>query len=398
MRKIKSSALGYAISFLLLVGLITSGALFIAAFNKVLERSFSKSESLLFDNFSALKKASYNPSSRTNTIYHKSGDTSFISSQAWGAFKVINVLTKNKFRAIKKSALVGYSPKLELPSLYCVDRSSGVQLAGDTKLEGLLYLPKKGLIRARLTGKNYQYPQLNYGQIKESDIHLPSLNQEGYNIDRSKVNVEILSELKDSVHSFFNPTQLYQSSSPIFINGEFHGNLIIQSFDSIYIQKQAQLDHIILIAPKVRFESGFKGSVQVYAEQSITCEENVILDYPSSLIINSISSSSVSINLDQNSEVYGAVLVFGNGVRNDAPCIVMKDSEIGGLVYCKGQIQSSGNIYGSIFTEKFSLNYGGGKYVNYILDTHIEPIDLKDFAYPYWEDQGLTHPEIIEWF
>lgn len=398
MNKTDASALSYAISFLLLVGLMTSGALFMASTNKMMEVSLMKSEHLLFDNYCAFKKAIYNQTQSTQVIIHNSGDTSKFSSKPWGAFRVVSVETKNNKKVVKKSAIIGYSATSETSTLYCSDRSSSIQLAGDTKLNGLCFVPKKGVKRANLSGKNYLYSELIYGSTQEAESHIPKLNTNDFHLEKTKINSKSISQLKDTLYSFFEPVHLFQNTSSVILEGQHRGNLIIQSFDFIDVRKDAVLEHVILVAPRVRFESGFQGSVQVYAENEVICEPNVILTYPSSIIVQSKSEEKSLVNLGKGVEVYGAILLFNNDKNwRKMPSLLMQESTIAGLTYVEGQIQSSGNIHGTIYTEQFNLNQGGGQYVNYILDTHIQPIALKDFAYPYWKSQDLTHPEIIEW-
>ena len=114
MRKLNSvsaSAMGYAISFLLLIGLICSGVLFVASANKRLERNYSVQEHLVFDNYFSLL---YGAKQENGTYFlnHPTGDSSTICVKNWGVFNVVEVRTHHRQNELIKTALIGKRPVL----------------------------------------------------------------------------------------------------------------------------------------------------------------------------------------------------------------------------------------------------------------------------------------------
>lgn len=406
-RKIKGSAITYAITFMLLVGLICSGLLFIAGVNKRIEAVHLNKEYLIFDNASAIQIASSNFSRDSIQLQHESGDTSLILMKAWGAFDIAFVKTFKNSSTLHRSAILGAPNTSELPSLFLCDLNQALKITGDSKIEGTAYLPERGVERAYIAGKTYSGKELVYGTIKKSESMLPKLKANVSNItieDYLKHSKKIDLFSHDSVFSFQHKTALISEINSIEISQSISGNIIIHSFDSIYVRNSAHLQHVILIAPKVRFESGFEGSVQVIAHQTITCEKEVKLLYPSTLYLNEIEPGleKSAISLDEKAMVLGGILIIAQkpDFRKEPLLKVEKEALVGGLVYNCGETSLYGKIVGHLYTKKFLYAAGGGVYVNHLVDGIITSKELpKDFLLPHWlETMNVKQKKLIQCF
>lgn len=407
--KLKSSALGYAITFSLLIGLVCSGMLFISSVNKRLEINYITKEYLIFNNLFALNYGAKLKEKTSETIYHASGDTSNIQLKKWGAFQIAVAKTFNGNKSIEKSALIGTEKPSTLPSLYLSDNGQPLKLGGATKIEGIAFLPERGVERAYISGKNYLNKELVYGEKKKSDRFLPKLNTEFSNLNLEsfiKDVVKIDDIQKDTVFSFNNPTTLFSTIEAIYIRNNIKGNVIIHSFDSIYVSAESSLQNVILISPIVHFEKGFKGNVQVVAHQSISCEEGVRLTYPSTLVLNEEQSylglKSATIFIDENVQVRGGVLLLSkvNNFRKPVRLFIAEKSTLSGIVYNQGTTEIKGVIIGSLYTNAFDLKTAGGQYSNHIVDAEISSKKLPDsFMIPNWLEVENNRPSrIIERF
>ncbi|MFH6996253.1 hypothetical protein ACHRWY_27650, partial [Flavobacterium sp. FlaQc-48] len=92
----------------------------------------------------------------------------------------------------------------------------------------------------------------------------------------------------------------------------FKGNFILRSEDSIRVKKNTVLEDVILIAPKITFEEGFKGTVQAFASKGIELEEKVTLKYPSVICVYNESPDESKIKIKKGCYITGAVVLFGN--------------------------------------------------------------------------------------
>ncbi len=408
-KKVQASALGYAITFLFLIALICSGVLFISSANKRLELNFQMKEHLIMDNYLSLQIGASLENQTSKTIIHPSGDTSEIIIKPWGAFKVVIAKTRHLTRTITKSAIVGKLTGDDLPVLYLPDNNQVLKLIGDTKIEGTAYLPVRGLERGYIAGKNYMNDKLLYGEQKKSKKYLPqiknlysNLSLESYIKDANKID----GISKDTIFEFDQVTSLFSCIEAIKITNSIQGNIIIQSFNSIFVSSQANLENVILISPKVTFESGFKGSVQVIAHEQIICEKDVQLTYPSTLVLNetkmNLDKENASIQLQENVQIRGGVLMVSQTYNFRKPIQLKMDfhSLIAGLVYNQGETNIKGNIIGHLFTQGFNLNAGGGQYSNHLLDVLLSSDKLpKEFIIPNWlDDEKKGKSKIIGCF
>lgn len=400
---IPASALGYAISFLLLVGLFTSGVLFITSTHKRIEAHFVGQEYLLFDNYTGILYGASVEGEGVYQLFHPSGDTSDIVVKKWGMLRSTVVLTHNKRRNFKREALTMQETDAMYPCLYMPDQKRKIALAGETRLEGKVYASERALTRANIHRKALKADKLVYGKLYKSERFLPGLkpsiakiNYEGLLSD-----VEILDQLPfDSSFSFGERTAFYHSGEKISIEQSIRGNLVIKSLQEIFVTSKASLEHVILLAPRVIFEEGFKGKVQVIATEQIVCEEGVNLDYPSSLMLyeNKPKEDQSRITLLEDARVLGGILLTSENPDFRKPVsLEVLDATVGGLVYNQGETEIRGAIIGSLFTNKLVANAGGGVYGGHLVDALISTKQMPDeFIMPNWlKDSKVTKPILI---
>lgn len=406
--KISSSALGYAISFLLLVGMICMGLLFISSANKRLEQHYSISEHLIFNNYFSLKYGAGKERECVLNLIHPSGDSSKVTIKEWGFFRVVHSRTSHGSRSEVKVALVADAHNENNPVIYLPENNQTLKVGGETRVEGEAFLPIKGLERAYLAAKSYNGTELIYGNQKRSEKFLPPLSPSVKNLtletfysnsDKSNF-IE-----KDSVYDFDRKTSLISTLDPLVIEHNLSGNVVIHSFDSILVRSTAHLNNVILIAPKIRFESGFKGSVQAIAHKQLIVEKNVFLQYPSVLVLNeletSINSKKSLIQINEKSKVLGGILLVSQfpDVKNPIQ-LSMKNALIAGIIYNEGRSELIGTVEGSVYTNQFFLNIGGGEYINHIFDLKISSEKLpKDFIIPQFLSlTSKSQPVILSCF
>ncbi|WAC02712.1 hypothetical protein N7U66_03310 [Lacinutrix neustonica] len=129
------------------------------------------------------------------------------------------------------------------------------------------------------------------------------------------------------------------------------------------------------------FETGFQGSVQVLAEQLVVLNEDVILKYPSGILINKGVSEKKEVRLKKNSKVLGAVVVYDQDKSAHKIIKIDKKAEVVGDVFCSGKIQLTGKIIGTVYTSSFYLKTEASTYDNYIMNGMIDRKNLpNDFV------------------
>lgn len=408
MQKIPASALAYAITFLLLVGLVCTGVLFIASVNKRLEVNFAMEEHLVFDNLFAINYGAQLENNSQIILPHVHGDSSELTVKSWGSFKVVVANTFHRNKSITKTALIGNSSLYSYATIFLPDQRQTLKVCGSTKISGNVYLSERGLERGHITGKSYTNDKLVYGELRKSEKQLPelfgdvkNLGLENFRSDAQKIDFPLV----DTVFSFKNKTSIISVIEPLQLSSKIEGNVIIHSFESITVTALAQIENVILIAPKVVFEEGFIGSLQVIAHEQVVIGKNVQLPYPSTITLNELTPNDNreprGIFMEEGSSVIGGILLVSQkpDFRNQL-VLEMDNSLIGGLIYNVGETVVKGKVHGYIYTDSFKLKAGGGEYKNHLLDAEISSVDLpNEFILPQWiKHSNKIKGEIITWF
>lgn len=405
---IRAAALSYAIVFSLLTGLICSGVLFIASTQKKIQVIHNNRERVLFDSYAAVRYGVLNVLPNDSAVYiHQNGDTSRVAKKRWGAFTLVVAETRKNSLEKRRAALTGTSGKY-LPALYLPGNASGLKITGRTRIEGTAFVPNASVERAYIGGKNYEFDKLVFGEVKTAGTQLPVLRREWSDISALSFTqgTRKLEKLpQDSVFAFHEKPSCYESLYPVVLAGALSGNVIIHSFDSIYIDPKAKLENVLLIAPVVHFGEGFSGSAQVVAHERIVLERNVHLLYPSVLVLNELAINNPltkrTIVLDENSMVLGGILMTTQqyDFRKLPFLEIRHHATVAGLVYNTGETELFGNIAGSLYTGQLLARVGGGSYGNHLADAVISRKELPaDFLLPVWlEEQVSDKQKIIKW-
>lgn len=297
-------------------------------------------------------------------------------------------------RKAVKVAYTGSERSEKTPNLYVEDTNSPIVVVGDTRLEGNSYLPKQGVKAGNISGNYYQGTNLYYGKVIESKISLPRLEpkwieylesiSQGDFLDISNV-IPLQKELKNS---FVNPVQVVYSPEPVFLEeNEITGNIIIQSLTKIVVRPESKLKDVLLIAPEIIISDDAKGAFQCIATKNISVGKRCHLFYPSSIILldkkklqkkdqnNQYQQAHPDIMIDKGTVIEGTI-VYLNKTRDQISRIktnleIGTDIKIVGEVYCQGNIDFQGSVFGSLYTHQFIARQFGSVYLNHIYNGKV---------------------------
>lgn len=392
---IRASAISYAIVFALFIGLLASSVFFIFSTQKRIEIVHTSQEHLLLDSYHGIQLGMQQVEVNDSLQYiHPSGDTSLIHKLIWGSYYLVTAKTVKNARSVSRSALFGSEFNTSMPSLVLHSGSDGLRICGETFLEGTVYVPNKRVELAYIGGKNYSNPELVYGKIEDTKDQKLTLAKNFENVFPGNFTGNLKPrpfEYKDTTVSFLSEGIYYQSLDPVQLRAKLQGKIIIQSFDSLVVHKEAQLDDVILISPKIYIRQGFKGKLQAFATESIQLEDSVTLSYPSTLILNelteNINGPSRSVSLGVNSSVLGGILVTTQhyDFRRQPRLVIKKEAVVAGIVFNAGVTELYGSVIGSLNTGETITVAGGGTYTNHLLDAIISTKRLPpNFICPAW--------------
>lgn len=390
---LRAGALSYALIFIILTGAFCLGLIWILSGNRFIQSTIQSKEKALLNVYAAshyLTHIDYSDRGDEFDLFFN-GDTVTVSLKKWGNNTVAKIHSFKNNYSIKRTLLIGDYEEEAYPALYLADTDLELKVSGNTNLKGKLILPKRGIKRAFIEGKNFSRDNLYEGKIGESERKLPELNPKYVDYSLKELMPEDRNYLvtlpNDSLFSFHNPTAYYYSENPIFIQEhKLKGNLIIESSDSIVVDSNTELNNVILIAPVVQISSGFQGKLQVYSKERIEIEDDVTLHYPSFLSLlddDELFRRAVSpaIKIGKNVLVSGEIILVSTSpdFRNPVQLLIQEESRIIGTVYNVGDTQLKGSINGSLFTKRFFLKTKSSTYTNHLLDAEIDNSILPDY-------------------
>lgn len=408
--RLKAGAMSYAIILSIVVGALCMSLIWITSAYRITRVNLKNQEKLVVNLLTGVQVATQLKEYSQKQLYQINSDSVFIEKSNWGLFNYSVVKAVKNGETLTRSFLSGSKLNEKLPTLYIGNNDKQLKLSGTTKLKGQVYVPNGRVERGYIQGKNYENEKLVFGSTRASEKQLPKLKEglRGETMDdfttfREEVFLDELTG--DSVFSFEASTSKFSQNIPIELSQRLEGNLIIESQDSIFVSSEAKLNNIILKAPKIRFQKGFRGTVQVFASQEVILEENVFLKYPSSICLIDQNKKfhrieKALVKISKGSSILGGVLVLSDSpdFRNLVKLDIEKEANIVGLVYNQGETQVCGKILGSLYSKKLYLDTKSSSYENHLLDAEINGIDIPEFfIYPSWLEGYSSDEKRLKW-
>ena len=385
MKKIKSSAIYYALFLSVIFALVLGALILFSGFNQNFSLQMEIEEILIDNAASGIAYGQINfkelPANKPVNLrlFDTGVDSVELTKKNWGAFTIIQSTAKHRNKSQTKIALMGAVNKIQQPNLYLVDNGRPVSLCGNARIEGLCYLPKAGLRRAYIEGKSYTGTKMVYGLVKPANKQLPTIKTDFVeNVASLTQNIILWSQDVDSINvSFLEEAQHFVSDGFMHLDEMvINGQIILEAKDSIFIGQNATINNAIIKSKIVYIETGFSGTVQIFASEKIIIEEFVQLKYPS--VVGLIEEDfpvnrPAEITIAQNSQIIGTVFMLSKkpNFRMLPKLTIETNAEIDGLVYCSGRTQLKGTIKGSLFSQKLYLKTASSAYENHLLDGQI---------------------------
>lgn len=309
----------------------------------------------------------------------------------WGIYEQVVSHATIKHKRFTKVALLGRKPvETHRPSLYLKEHNKPLVVVGTTKIQGIAYVPKRGVRTGNIAGHSYYGDQLIYGpehtitkfpelteELKQQLDHLENLI---VSADHNQfLELQPKAELKNS---FLEPLKVIYSPQELNLS-QVHltGHFLVQSDTKIVVESTALLQDVLLIAPEITIEDHVRGVFQAFATEHISLGFHCQLGYPSALVLQTKSDkdSKEVVNgepqllINENSSVKGVVMYLGSTVTTpyEAQLLVESQSFVHGEVYCEANLELKGAVYGSVYTDGFVAKANGSNYQNHIYNGQI---------------------------
>lgn len=378
---VKAHSLLYAVYVCLLVAVLCGGLLLLSNLYNQLNLYFVTHESLYISNQSTVNYALGTSLVADEAVLteEETGIQSQFSVKNHGLLPLLLTQSFVKNDTIASVHFVGQKVANTNTALYMANFTQPLNLSGDVTLKGTVFMPTE---RSKESYINNKPNKISIkGEKNISEIQLPALSDKCKSIFESrnsyKTTFTAIEKKSDSIYvnSFFNETIEFQLSTTTLENKIIKGNFIISSNDSIYIRKNNILEDVIIIAPKVAIEAGFEGTIQVFAKESLTIEQEVTLNYPSVVALyNTKEDKNAFMLIEEEFKIAGLVMLFGNDlVHLDENTLEIKEKgKIMGTIYCTGILTLKSDVYGSVYTSKLNHKTTSSSYSNTLADITID--------------------------
>jgi hypothetical protein len=314
-------------------------------------------------------------------------DSIRVKKVSWGAYLVIVTETKNPHQYLSRAGLYGgYMPADT--GLLVSDNSRPTGMSGSVVLKADCYLPRAGIKPAYIEGQSYSAGPENNLHIKISPPLIPQVAsqiygnmEEQFNFDSNRDSlVTILPE--SYARSFTSRTAVFQGNSLQLHNTRLSDNIKLVC-EEVLVDSTAKLENILLVCKHARFRSGFKGSVHVIAEDSISMEEKCMFTYPSSFVLGSNNKTSNQksgvkyILFNKNCRFYGGIVALsGDNVQGNGTKALVKlnaESEVNGLIYSGDYLHLEGKVNATCIANKLLIQTNSAVYENHLLGCEVNP-------------------------
>ncbi|MFC0521224.1 hypothetical protein ACFFGL_11000 [Mesonia maritima] len=373
---LKAASLAYAVFIFLLVGIFCYIIMQIFSFSLELNNYFDLRKKLIMHNESAASYAKANfenlksykqirlfPNEKIETVFVK---------EKWGFFDKLTIISSLKKDSIRQDFLVANKRNKNTPALYLRDNDEDFKISGGTRINGDIFIPKKGLKTITIDNNSFEKP-IHNGSVFNSQKVFPKHSELtiGYPENYELLDINEINE--HSVINGFNEITKVIEVNTKLENLKLKGNIMVTSQDTLIISSSVILEDVILEAPKIIFQNGFEGSAQVFASKGVIVEPQVVLKYPSIITVGSNHIMEKSIIFEGESVFSGLVFMQGGGLslEKQNTILIKEKAELTGEVYCDGTLSLYGIVNGSVFASALVHKTTTTAYKNLIYNGHI---------------------------
>lgn len=342
----------------------------------------------------------------TDVLY--TGDSLHVQKENWGLYDRVTLTAIYRQDSIKRAFLLGLE-STDSTVLYVSDEDRNLSVSGRTVVIGNAFLPQAGIKPAFVDGKFFEgKEEIIEGKKKFSERALPSIDMQRIQAVIERPDNEVSDEalyVSQLIRSFKEPTQYIYSSEEIRLaNQQVKGNIILSSDTLIHISADCILEHIICVAPTIRVDKGFRGSVQLFATDSLIVADDVHFSYPSALVL--YASDDIfrrELKMGKNCSVAGSILLYEEE-RSAVPHMLSlgEDNLVTGDLIAFGMLKYTKplTVRGSTYCYRFITQTPSSLYENFLIDITLDrharnPFFLQSYA---WQQEEKNEPNnILTW-
>jgi len=398
--KVNASALYIVIVISLVIGIVCAALVASAFFYKLRLQQKDRFDKLDDNLESAINVVLASPdtvfeSGRIINLFNNGDDSVYVEKKAWGIYTVAIVKAFSQKDTLFRVFSIGNAiDSTKWACLYLADDDRPFLVSGKTLVEGDVFIPKSHVEAAVVNGIGYEGDKrLIIGSRHNSAKILPPLSLAELNVISGLfksvlAKSEKLPQVDSLVVSFRQPVRVFNFNDQVkLLSGDyFAGNVILYSDTTITLDSTASLKDILVVAPTIIVKSGFRGTCQLFARDSISVGNNSNFDYPSCLGVFRMDSvknrPAEKISFGKNSRLDGTIITYEKASDAKEPMVVFGNNDkIKGQIYSQGitQLCDGLEIEGSLFTRLLLFRTGATMLLDCAVNTNINSKSLSPY-------------------
>jgi hypothetical protein len=414
---VPGNALVLTIVIALILAILCTSLILLAYYNRQhqlmadiaqrLDRNLESSTQLLLSN----RAVPTSPQHDTIDLFGEESDSVMISTAPWGIFQTATVTACNGRFEKQRSFIFGSAlPDYMNGCLYMADHKRPLSLVGHTVLTGDVYLSKAGVKATYINQRGFDNDKLVDGKIQNSQETLPEPDKGmiDYLYQLTKPDSVMGSAIENALPSdsmvqrFTDTTAFLYSKTILNLDAlTLKGHIIIKSDSIIEVGASTVCEDVILVAPVIRFEKGFTGSVQAIATDSLIAEPGCMFEYPSALILlkrPAITWQNV-MRIEKGCQVNGIIITkCENADPFKTFAEIQPDCRINGIAYIMGFLAfSKATVSGTLLTDFFIYKTPSMLYENHLVDVSVNRQSLSRYFIGSGIFKNASRKEIIKW-
>ncbi|MEM9328537.1 MAG: hypothetical protein AAGA85_22920 [Bacteroidota bacterium] len=380
--KLKGGILAYTLAISLVISIILTSIILLGYYHRLESRMFDIGLKLDRNVASAVQLALADPEAfdlfdpQTLDLYGRQEDTVTLLRRPWGVYDLFHIEARHGRFTRQSVFTIGYEPSEEArAAIYLVDERRPMSVSGSTKLVGHLLVPQSGIQSAYVGRVGYLNDSLYYGTTAESGDELPEFNDPLLAFLDRMDEFEQVVRLNSSLpvdQGFRSDTLIQIQGASLVLSDTIEGFVHIEARGRVTFDSLARTRDVVVQAEVIELNSGFEGSGQFFATDTIIVHKGVKLDYPSLLFVHNDSGLG-QIYLESGSEVTGLAGIYGDPEVYFQRAIYLEDgAKFTGAMYCNGFLETYGSIYGHVTVRKTLVNSPSAVYENYLYNALID--------------------------
>ncbi len=385
--KLKGGILPYVLVVSLIIAVLCATMILFTYYNSLFWTKIKRSDKMELNQESALEYAlatgvdSFDYALPYYVDLFGEGDDSIqILKNKWGLFDLLEITAFDDTLSEKQAYILGSHPDdIEMAALYVSNSSSlPVTLVGDASIVGDAYLPSGGVKAGSINKRKYTGSKLIEGAKKQSNNEIPELKTKNSSMIKyylGLLNSAIKNNKEDKAYikqSFLKSEYLLMSDNVIELKDTLLGKVIVVSKEKVVLNKSSVIKNVIVVAPEIEIEAGFRGDLEGFALDKISVGEGACLEYPSLLCVENKTNS--SINIESNVEVRGTLLMVDiseDAEDENGTIILEKNSLVVGQIVSGGYVNIQGKVYGNLICKSSWYDNNTSTFINYFVDCSI---------------------------